>query len=184
MRMSETLAPMSGEGEWWAVQSKPHQEGRAEASLRAGGIATFLPLARRMRPRRTLRGGSWAVTVEPLFPRYLFARSESPSLARTIRFARGVARVLGTEAGPLPVDASLIDAIRARLAADGIVELAPALRPGDRVEVVAGPLTGFIGIFDSSLGGPDRVRLLLAALHGDCRVVVAPDVVRPLVARA
>ncbi len=177
---SARLLNWSREGVWWAVQSKPRQELRAQASLQAGGILTLLPLVRRATRARAGGVGTAGVRVEPLFPRYLFARCDSLTTARHIRFARGVARIVGTDDGPLPVDEAIIQSIEQRVAADGFVHLAPALRPGDRVRVVAGPLEGFVGVFDASVGGPDRVRLLLAALHGDCRILVDETLVEPV----
>jgi len=168
--MNDRPLTMPGEGVWWAIQCKPRQEVRAQANLETSGVRTFLPLARRATPSRSKRGGT--TRVEPLFPRYLFARCDDPGMAHRIRFARGVTKILGTENRPTPVDDAIIDVIQQRVAGDGCVLLAPALRHGDSIRIVAGPLKDLVGVFDASVAGVDRVRLLLTALHGPWRVVV------------
>jgi transcriptional antiterminator RfaH len=157
-------------GVWWAIQCKPRQESRAQANLETSGVRTFLPLARHVASGRSTR--KWIAKTEPLFPRYLFARCDAPNMAHRIRFARGVTKILGTDNRPTAVDESIITAIRQRVAQDGCVSLTPVLRPGDPVRVVAGPLQDFVGVFEASVTGTDRVRLLLAVLHGQWRAVV------------
>jgi transcriptional antiterminator RfaH len=151
---------------WWAIQCKPRQEFRAQANLETSGVRTFLPLAR----------GSTAA-VEPLFPRYLFARCDEPGMTPRIRFARGVTKILGTPDGPTTVDGSIIDAIQERAAGDGCVRLRPTFQHGDPVRIVDGPLKDFTGVFEGSVTANDRVRLLLAAVHGQWRVTVDDRVV-------
>jgi transcriptional antiterminator RfaH len=157
-------------GVWWAIQCKPRQESRAQANLETSGVRTFLPLARQVVPDRATR--RWRTKTEPLFPRYLFARCDAPNMAHRIRFARGVTKILGTDNRPTSVDESIITAMQQRVAPDGCVSLMPALRSGDPVRVVAGPLQDFVGVFDASVTGTDRVRLLLAVVHGQWRAVV------------
>lgn len=173
--MSDPSAPERATGTWWAIQTKPRQESRAAANLQTSGVRTFLPLARHVATGRSPRAP--AVTAQPLFPRYLFARCDAPGMAHRIRFARGVSKILGVGDRPTSVDESIIAVIQRRVGEDGCVRLAPALKPGDPIRIVAGPLTDFVGVFESSVAGSDRVRLLLAALHGQWRVIVDDQVV-------
>ena len=173
--MSDPSRQARDDGAWWAIQTKPRQEVRAEANLQTSGVRTFLPLARRVSPGRSKHGVT--VTVEPLFPRYLFARCDGPGMTHRIRFARGVSKILGVGDRPTPVDESIIAVIQRRVGVDGCVRLTPALKPGDPIRIVAGPLKDFVGVFESSVAGADRVRLLLAALHGQWRVVVDDELV-------
>jgi len=154
---------------WWAIQCKPRQETRAQANLETSGVRTFLPLARHGRTRSTRDA---APKIEPLFPRYLFARCDSPAMTHRIRFARGVARILGTGNAPTSVDESIITAIQQRVAGDGCVALRPSLQPGDAVRIVEGPLKDFVGVLESTATPADRVRLLVAAVQGQWRVTV------------
>ena len=67
-----------------------------------------------------------------------------------------------------PVSDSLIATLRKRLdeieAAGG--ELFDGLKPGDRVQIQAGPFAGYEAIFDARLSGSERVRVLLKFLQG------------------
>jgi transcriptional antiterminator RfaH len=155
---------------WWAIQCKPRQETRAQANLETSGVRTFLPLARHVGSGRPARNA--APKIEPLFPRYLFARCDTPAMLHRIRFARGVTRILGTGNAPTSVDESIIAAIQERVAGDGCVQLRPPLQPGDRVRIVEGPLKDFVGVFESSATADDRVRLLVAAVQSQWSVTV------------
>jgi transcriptional antiterminator RfaH len=155
---------------WWAIQCKPRQETRAQANLESSGVRTFLPMTRHPRFARSTREP--APKIEPLFPRYLFARCDGPAMTHRIRFARGVSRILGTGSAPTSVDESIIAAIQQRVAGDGCVALRPAFQPGDAVRIVDGPLKDFVGVFEGSATADDRVRLLVAAVQGQWRVTV------------
>jgi transcriptional antiterminator RfaH len=164
--------------EWYAIQSKPKQEGRAEADLLAWGVEAFLPrIPRRASPGR---GSMHLGGVQPLFPGYLFARFNGYRMLHKIKYTRGVARVLGTERGPTPLDESIIALIRTQVGADGLVRL--SFRPGERLHVTDGPLKDFVGVFSSALTGADRVRVLLTAVSGGFKVVVDGSLVERITA--
>jgi transcriptional antiterminator RfaH len=159
---------------WYAVQARPKQEERAAANLLTAGVTTFLPMIRQAWRTRSAS----AVGKAPLFPRYLFVQCDIGHLARKIRYTRGVAKVLGTLDGPTPVDDAIIASIRSRIGEDGYVQLTPTLEPGDPVEVMAGPLRGFVGIFHAGTPATQRVVLLLHAMNSQMRVVVDSNIIR------
>jgi transcriptional antiterminator RfaH len=164
-----------GVEEWYAIQSKPRQEERAEGDLLAWGVETFLPRIRRRSLRR------WAGAVggsQPLFPGYLFARFNGPRMAHKIRYTRGVARIVGTALGPTPVDGSIIALIRSQIADQGLVEL--SFNTGDRVRIGGGPLRDFVGVFTATVTATGRVRALLTAVNGRYKVVVNQDLLERL----
>lgn len=163
----------SSHAAWYVLQTKPLQEDRAESNLIAWGVETLLPRiwAARSRARRI------QPVPQPLFPSYLFASFDAASMLGKIRYTRGVTRILGTEHGPSAVDPGVIALIRGRIADDGYVSLVSALQPGDRVRIAAGPLKDFVGVFESMAKPSQRVRLLLAAVTGQMRVVVDGTVV-------
>lgn len=160
-----------GRAAWYAVQSKQSQEDRAEANLEAYGVETLLP-----RTRRTVdHHGRKSIRVEPLFPRYLFARCHTIDDVQKVRNTRGVSRVLGMGSLPTPVDDSVIDEIRSRIDPTGFIELVNKPQPGDHVRVLAGPLRDFVGVFESTMRSSDRVALLLQVVIGNFRVIVDAD---------
>jgi transcriptional antiterminator RfaH len=163
------LSPRRGSYQWHAVQTRPRQEQRAEANLAAWGVETLLPMirgrARTPRSRVTQEG-------DALFPSYLFARFDAPTMAAKIRYTRGVAKILGASEHPSVVDDSIIAEIRTRIGNDGYVRLVSPLTPGDPVRITNGVLRDFVGVFEASLEPSHRLRLLLSAVHGQVRVTI------------
>jgi len=169
-------AEAGGALQWYAVQTQPHRESVAETTLQHLGAAVFCPRYR----KRVILHGYRREVVRPLFPSYLFAAFDLRRDFRTVHYARGVRGVVmfGGEAAVAPLD--LLDAIRARMR-DGYVILAPpALRPGQRVEIIAGPLQGYTGIFEAQRRGAERVAILLDTLKFNARVTLDRAAVRPL----
>jgi transcriptional antiterminator RfaH len=160
------------EMQWFAIQSRPNAEAAVEAQLRALPVETLLPLARRAVRHATRRP---QIVLRPLFPGYLFARFCAAISVRTVRYSRGVLRVLGSAERPWPVEDSIVADIRARIGTNGCVELNE--RPfgaGDAVRITAGPLAGWAGVFDSHLAGTERVVILIDTLQQG-RVVLRRD---------
>jgi transcriptional antiterminator RfaH len=138
----------------FAIQAHPTAEAAAEFSLRSMSIETLLPVIRRpMRhATRTAR-----LVVRALFPGYLFARFCAADSLRAVTYSRGVVRVVGAGERPIPVEEAIIASIRARIGADGCVELiehGPATN--DRVRITSGPLAGWSGVFERELSDSQR----------------------------
>ena len=75
---------------WYVIRTKPHQERQAEFHLRQLSVETFLPL---LRHNKRIRRQEKTV-VEPLFPRYLFARFDINDRYRAVNYARGVLKIV------------------------------------------------------------------------------------------
>lgn len=152
---------------WYVIHAKPKQETRAELNLRAWGLETLAPRIREYQPAR---GSRAAITrVAALFPGYLFARFDAGLLAEKVRLTRGVRRVVGFGPQLTPIEDAIIALIRGRVQDDGCVRVDEP-RPGDRVEVIDGPLRSMMGVFDRSLSGGGRVMILLTTLGSSARV--------------
>jgi len=160
---------------WYVVGAKPKQEDRAEQNLQAWRIETLLPRVRCRRGRSVANAHT-----EPLFPGYLFARFDAGTMLGKLRYTRGVASILGTSSGPTSLDECVIQMIRTRMSADGVVQMPTSLNPGDRVRITAGPFKDFVGVFEYSSTAADRVSLLLETVAAQIRVTVEPHVVRHL----
>ena len=158
--------------QWFAIQAHPCAEAAAEFSLRSLSIETLLPLARRP-VRHATRAPRWAVRA--LFPGYLFARFCPGDSLRNVTYSRGVVRVVGAGDRPVAVEKEIISSIRARIGADGCVELIEH-GPGanDRVRITSGPLTGWSGVFERELSDSQRVVILIETLQQG-RVVIPRD---------
>ncbi len=145
---------------WYVVQTKPRNERRALFHLRRAGIETLSPL---METYASRIGGSRKV-LEPLFPGYIFARFDVASHYSTVRWARGIRRVLGNRGGPVPVEEEVIDEIRRRIDGHGVARRPYELEPNDTVKIKTGPLKDLIGVFERWLPKEGRIRILLRLL--------------------
>jgi transcriptional antiterminator RfaH len=159
---------------WYVVQTKPKQEGRAEANLQAWGVPTLAPKVRLARRSHDGEGLSGAT---PLFPGYLFALFDADTLLAKVRLTRGVSRVVGFGEYATPVDDAIMTIIQGRVQADGFVARDEP-EPGDVVEIVEGPLRSLAGVFERVLPARDRVLILLTTVGCRARVQVAKAAVK------
>ena len=155
---------------WYAVYTKPRQEGIALENLQRQGFHCFLPMAVNPYQRRSVN----EPRIEPLFPRYLFlnAIANEQSLG-PVRSTLGVSSLVrfGMELATLPQ--TVIETIKLRCdPATGLVQLEPVpVRLGDRVRVFDGPLAGLEGIFRERKGST-RALLLMKMLGTESTVDV------------
>ncbi len=164
---------------WYVVHTQAGREKFAAGHLDRQGFTTYLPLCRRHRrhARRT------TVIRAPLFPRYLFVQAD---LARdrwqSINGTHGVHHLVCMGDRPSPVPDGVVEAIRARETAEGVIELAPdplfgqTFDKGEAVKITAGPLAEQAGLFDG-LDAQARVIVLLDMLGRRVGVPVRADAI-------
>jgi transcription antitermination factor NusG len=135
-------------GEWLAAYTMPRREKRiAERCLRLG-IDHFLPLYSLQRTWRN------RVTVDiqlPLFPNYIFVRL-LPGEYATVFKLPGVLSLVGNAAGPLPIPARDMDALRQLVRCQAFQPHAH-IESGDMVRIQRGPLKGLSGVVMRSNNG-------------------------------
>ena len=154
---------------WYAVATKPRNEGDAKLNLERQGYSLFLPTIRLKKRRR----GQWTLVTEPLFPGYLFVSlvlgTDDPAPIRSTVGCVGLVRF-----GPTytPVPAELIAGLKAAAATYDPV-LAPFKR-GDAVRLMSGPFAGLGAIYDMAKG-EQRVQVLLEVLGRVQRLTVELD---------
>lgn len=141
---------------WRVFYCAPKQELRAQEELRSLGIETFCPYERFKRHRKrgeVTLGVHWESV--PLFPSYLFARTNA--FAR-IALVRGIVAPVDTPLGPVVVPEEVLSRLRGICAPDGLVFAADLTknsfwfrgRPGDTVRVgEASPFAGFLATITS-----------------------------------
>jgi transcription antitermination factor NusG len=137
---------------WYVVNTKPKKEFQVEKLFAEGGYTYYNPVYRHEKK------------IRPFFPGYGFLQFEFPDQFQTVRFTRGVKRIVGNQGGPIPVPVELIQEIKAR-EIDGLIEFekhGQAPKVGDEIEVVEGPLKGLKGIFQKEIGDKERVMILLS----------------------
>lgn len=161
------------ESSWYAVQTKPRQEDRVRSWLHErAGLSVFLPKVQVVRKR-----GSRRVTViEPLFPSYLFVRMRlDPDPWYTVKWTRGVKRIVANGEVPTPVPVEVVNMLRERCEDGEIIQWQPGLQAGVTVHVVHGPYAGLQGILERPSSRAERVRVLLQLMG--CLTPVEVDVV-------
>jgi transcriptional antiterminator RfaH len=161
---------------WYALNTKPQQEERAESNLRAWRVETFVP---RIKERRRGRvAGEATYSVKTLFPRYIFARFDAGAMLHKVSFTRGVQSVVHFGGVPVPVDDEVLAIIRARAGADGFIKIGEELKAGDRVLIKDGAFKNFVGIFERELGEADRVRILLTTISYQSHITIDRSLVK------
>jgi transcription antitermination factor NusG len=158
---------------WACVQTAPARESAAEHFLHLAGYGQiYLPRLRTVSRRQ----GRRIVLKPPLFPNYLFVWITTGWWAA--RWCPHVARII-TNGGvePAHVPDALIQSLRQR-EIDGAVELPkrPGLKPGDPVRVVAGALSGQLGLYQGQRSR-ERVEILLSLFGGQQRVELPKDAI-------
>ncbi|MFQ6108232.1 MAG: transcription termination/antitermination protein NusG [Candidatus Aminicenantales bacterium] len=136
---------------WFVLNTKPKKEFHVERLFIEGGFTIYNP--KYLHEKR----------IKPFFPGYEFIYFDYPEQYRTVRYTRGVKRVVGNREGPIPIPETVIKEIKAR-EVKGLIELykygeEPEI--GDEIEVVEGPLKGLRGIFKRELPERKRVMILL-----------------------
>lgn len=154
------------EPQWYCVRCQTKREHIAADHLRElAGVTVFCP---RLRYRKaTRRGKIW--WVEPMFPSYVLARFTMPDMERAVTFCQGVRGLVRFGSDVPAVPAGFVEAIKREMQAgasdDGeMITLAPAIAPGDEVEVAHGPLRGMQGTVISVPSALERVKILLEFL--------------------
>jgi transcription elongation factor/antiterminator RfaH len=154
---------------WYVLHTKPHKERQLASLLHQQKVEAYLPQV------RVWPANPRAARIRPYFPSYLFARMESGVVGSSrIQWMPGLQRVVEFGGQPAIVPDHFIQALKKRLdeiqAAGGLV--LAQLEHGDPVKVVHGPFAGYGAIFDTRLGGADRVRIFLRLVEESQRFQV------------
>jgi transcriptional antiterminator RfaH len=172
-----TSPSTTGDLDWYLVHSRPRQEATAEVHLRRQGYEAYFP--RLKLPR--LRASRWVEAVDALFPRYLFVgiRAGEQCLS-PVRSTRGVAKVVRFGERYTPISRALLNSLKARESACGVHVLnSVGMKPGDRVNIIAGPFAGLEAVFQEQQG-TDRVRVLLELIGTVSRTTLPAGFVVPV----
>ena len=155
---------------WYAVHTRPREEGVANEHLQRQGFETYWP--------RYIKRSSHARRVRDLavslFPRYLFARFDRGKNGwLAIRSTRGVLGLVSQGVEPVALSSRLIDDIRARENAAGFVVLSRQvdLKLNQRVHLASEAFKNHDLIF-TEMKDRDRVTVLMALFGREFQVAV------------
>lgn len=147
---------------WYAMRSKPNKEDFLARQFEAQGVKVYYPRirVRVVNPR--------ARKVRPYFPGYIFVQVDLEEIGRsTLQWLPGATGLVSFGGEPASIPESLINTIRKHLDEINASERKPLLGvdKGDVVTIQAGPFAGHEAIFDASLSGDERVRVLLKLIN-------------------
>lgn len=162
---------------WYCFSALPKKEHiAAELLRREAAIESFCP--RIVYPKRTKRGT--VKFVEPLFPGYLFVRTDLRETYRRIRAVAGVRNVVAFGGYVPVVPQAFIDDLRARMTTENLRELQPPhLQPGQRVVITDGPFKDWAAIVSGKVDSRQRVALLLDFLGRQMEIKVEQSLILP-----
>ena len=146
---------------WYALRSKPNKEMALWHEIRARGLECFYPYLC-VKPVNPC-----SRSIHPYFPGYLFLHADIEQIGfSTLQWMPFSLGLVSFGSQPAIIPESLVQAIRQRVkqvnAAGG--EQHPGLKPGQEVVISGGPFSGYEAVFDLSLHGTERVRILLQLL--------------------
>ena len=150
---------------WFVLNTRPKKEYQVERLFTEGGIQIYFP-------KYTVEQ-----KIKPFFPGYGFIHFDFPAQYQLVRYTRGVKRVVGNEAGPIPIEDTVIESIQAR-EIGGYIELnkfGEKPEVGDEIEVMEGPLKGLRGVFKRELSDRDRVLILLNYVSYQGQLIIEKD---------
>ncbi len=147
---------------WYALRSKPHKETMLFGQLKAYGVETYFPVLRvkPVNPRSRKK--------RPYFPGYLFVHVDLAEQGfSSLNWLPGASGLVAFDGEPGMIPDQLMDAIQKQVEKINLAggEQLVGLTAGDPVKIESGPLAGFEAIFDSSLAGNERVRVLLKLME-------------------
>ena len=162
---------------WYVVRSQPHAERRARDNLERQGFEAWLPLCQ----RRRRHARKMEIVLQPLFPRYLFVAIDLETKPwRAMLSTFGVANVIQGPKGPVPVPEAVIEGLRARADAEGVIDLGAAdYQAGAKIRITSGPFTDVEGIFQARTD-TERVAILLTLMGHAVRVTVPEGDIEPV----
>jgi transcription antitermination factor NusG len=161
---------------WFLLRTKAKQEGKALGMLDARGIVSYCP--RMLEPHRRPWEPKGPV---PLFPGYVFAFLPLADHRAAAQYCPGGAGFVRFGEAFAALEEETIEALRSREEGRGYILIErprKELRPGSRVRVVGGVLSGIEGIVSRYMRGRERVKLLLTLTSGVRAAEVAANSVR------
>ncbi len=142
---------------WYVIQTKPKKEEEATSYLSTKGVEIFSPLMEAF----TTKNARTTKELKALFPGYIFGKFDLEQNYPLVRWARGVKCVLGFGGYPTPISEEVVEIIREKTDARGVVRVKGDYEPNEVVRVKTGPLKDLLGIFERWVSDSERVRILL-----------------------
>lgn len=144
---------------WHVIKTKPHKEDSVATLLKNGDFEVFYP--------RIIKILRQKPVVGPLFPTYLFLFTDFDFKKNfhTIKYTRGISKILCANNRPVPISKEIITTIKQRMDDRGIITNPANLKTGDQIRVRRGILKDLVGIIEKKTSDEERVVVLLKLLN-------------------
>ncbi len=154
---------------WICIRTEAHKEAFAESNLKKAGFEVYCPRFERWISHARRR----QLVKRPLFPNYLFVRSDAGIEGMgAVKRTPGVSTLAARDLASSVVPDAVIGMVRAREDQSGaVVFQAERFKAGETVRVTAGPFTDFEAVFAES-HDERRCRILLSMLGKQHSVLV------------
>lgn len=164
----------SEETRWFALRVRPRHEKSVAHLLGTRGWESFLPLYR----SRSQWSDRMKTVQLPLFPGYVFCRSDRTHGIGGVVSTPGVVHVVSFGIEPQPIEEQEITRLRRLVDTDLNYHPWPYVRVGERVRLCYGPLSGMEGIVDQ-VKNSVRVVISVEMLQRSVAVEIDGDWVVP-----
>jgi len=161
---------------WHAVYVKSRAEKKAQTELQFKEIETFLPLQRKLRQWSDRK--KWVET--PLISGYLFVRASRKEYDLVLQ-SNYIVSYVRFEGKAAIIPDNQIDYLRLMLKQYGAeIEITrEKLKPGQKIEVIAGPMIGLRGKLQK-IKGKNKVAVELEELGYSAMVEILADDIAPI----
>lgn len=159
---------------WFAVYTSPRHEKAVSRQLDSRSLEFFLPLYKSV---RRWKNGCRVAVEQPLFPGYVFVHVRRRDSAKVLQIP-GIVAIVSRGRNPAPLPTADIESLRLALP-QRLIEPHPYLAAGQKVRIVCGPLTGFVGVVSRTKSGL-RAVLTLDLISQSIAVEVGIEEIEPV----
>lgn len=177
--MDDGLLPLRirTEWAWYAVYCHPRCEFRANSALMAADFATFLPTERKWVRHARYKHEK----IVPLLSRYLFVGCIGDNFPRCYDMD-GIHGLLSNDGRPVPIPAEIITELMASCKFGEFDETTAVARLpiGSQVQIMAGPLRGFVAELKRADSADKRAEIFVNMLGRACHMRLKFQELRPI----
>lgn len=160
---------MNGAKKWYAAYTRPRWEKKVASLLEEKNIENYLPLQKILKQWSDRK--KWV--REPLFRSYVFVCIGKEEYLAAIR-TPGIVNFVSFEGKAVSIPQVQIEAIRTFIATgEDLVPETANMKPGDRVEVIRGPLKGLEGRLTGV--SEKRVRVMIEGIRQSLHLKIPPS---------
>lgn len=156
---------------WYIFYTYPKAEKSLYKVLSSSGYEVFLPLQEQVRQWHDRK----KKVVVPIFPNYIFVKTDSRSIYEVLKFPRIISYVKCNNK-PSRINEDEIQLIRTLEKNCSDIKISSTLSKGRRTRIEGGPLDGLEGIVEENTSGK-RIVINIDSIAYSLRVSLVPDAI-------